>query len=184
MEELCRRVGKIWRVCNSRSRKNSTSHLFWLVQTLSKLFTPVPTCSHLLPPVYTCSHLFILVHTCSQLFTSQWLSTLFAQWHILVELSPRESCYVSILHAILLKMHIFAHLIESCPMLSRSRSCIKKKKNLSVWQPILQWPSMLVAKCHFLHLRMLFFFSLMFYPAEIAHFNSPNRELSHFVRLI
>ena len=66
------RVGKIWRACNSPSRKNSTSHLFWLLKTWSKLFTPVPpvpTCSHLFTLVHTCSHLFTTVHTCSHLFT-------------------------------------------------------------------------------------------------------------------
>ena len=36
----------------------------------------------------------------------------------------------------------------------------------------------------FLHFRMLLFFSITSYPAEIAHFNSPNGELSNFVRLM
>ena len=37
---------------------------------------------------------------------------------------------------------------------------------------------------HFLHFRMLLFFSLTSYPAEIAYFNSPNRELSYCVRVM
>ena len=60
--ELGRRVGRIWKACESPSRKNSTSHPFWLVQTWSKL-------SHLFPPVPTCSQLFTLVHNRSYLFT-------------------------------------------------------------------------------------------------------------------
>ena len=117
MEELGRRVGKIWRACDSPSRKNSTSNLFGLVQTWSKLFTPVPTCSHLFTPV----------HTGSYLFTPQWLSTLFAQWQFLVEFSPCKSCYFSILCAILLKLHLFAHLIESYPTVHSLSSCIEIK---------------------------------------------------------
>ena len=48
----------------------------------------------------------------------------------------------------------------------------------------IQWPCTLVSKCHFLHFRMLLFFSITFYPAEIAYFNSPNRELSNGVRVM
>ena len=33
--------------------------------------------------------------------------------------------------------------------------------------------------CHFLHFRMLLFFSITSYPAEMAHSNSPNGELSY-----
>ena len=36
----------------------------------------------------------------------------------------------------------------------------------------------------FLHFRMLLFFSLTFYPAEIAYFNLPNGELSYGVRVM
>ena len=80
-------VGQIWRAWDSRLRKNSTSHLFWLVQTCLDLST-------------------------------------------------------------------------------------------------IQWPWTLVSQCHFLHFRMLLFFSLTSYPAEIAYFNSPNRELSNGVQLM
>ena len=107
MDELRRRVGKIWTACDSPSRQNSTSHLFWLVQIWSKLFTPVPTCSHL--------------------FTPQWLSTLFAQWQLLVEIFPCESCYFSILRAIFLKLHIFAHLIQTYTTVYGLSSCIEIK---------------------------------------------------------
>ena len=34
-------VGQIWRVCDSRLRKNSTLHLFRLVQTCPNLSEPV-----------------------------------------------------------------------------------------------------------------------------------------------
>ena len=46
-------VGQIWRAWDSRLRKNSTSHLFWLVQT------------------------------CPELRTIQWPCTLFSQCHFL-----------------------------------------------------------------------------------------------------
>ena len=36
----------------------------------------------------------------------------------------------------------------------------------------------------FLHFRMLLFFSITSYPAEIAYFYSPNRELSNSVRVM
>ena len=36
----------------------------------------------------------------------------------------------------------------------------------------------------FLHFRMLLFFGLTSYPAEIAYFNSPNEELSNGVRVM
>ena len=145
MVYLSRRVVKIWRVCDSPSGKNSTSYLFWLVQTWSKPFTPVPTCSHLFPPVPTCSHLFTTVPTCSHLFppvqncshlftgvhtfshlfTPELLSTLFAQWQLLVEISICKICYFSILGAILLKLHNFSHLIDSYPTVHSLISCIE-----------------------------------------------------------
>ena len=34
-------LGQIWTACNSRLRKNSASHLFWLVQTCQNLSEPV-----------------------------------------------------------------------------------------------------------------------------------------------
>ena len=50
--------------------------------------------------------------------------------------------------------------------------------------PAIQWPCTLSTQCLFLHFRMLLFFSIMFYPAEIAYFNSPNGELSNGVRVM
>ena len=47
----------------------------------------------------------------------------------------------------------------------------------------IQWPCTLVAQCHVLHFRRLLFFSLTSYPAGIAYFSLPNRELSNGVRL-
>ena len=51
---------------------------------------------------------------------------LFVQWQILVELSPSESCYFYILCAILLKLLIFARLIESYPTVHGLSSCVRK----------------------------------------------------------
>ena len=60
----------------------------------------------------------------------------------------------------------------------------------------IQWPCTLSAQCLFLDFRMLLFFSIFldfrmllffsitFYPAEIAYFNSPDRELSNGVRVM
>ena len=48
----------------------------------------------------------------------------------------------------------------------------------------IQWPCMLSTQCLFLHFLRLLFFSITCYPAEIAYFNSPNRELSNGVRLM
>ena len=48
----------------------------------------------------------------------------------------------------------------------------------------IQWPCTLVSQCHFLHFRTLLFFSLTSYPAEIAYFNSPNREISTGARVM
>ena len=72
------------------------------------------------------------------------------------------------MRAILLKLHIFAHLIESYPTVSGLSSCIEKKISI----PLAAHTTVtctLVAKCHFLHFRMLLYFSLTSYPAEIAY---------------
>ena len=172
----------MWRACALPFRKNSTSHLFWLVQIWSKLFTPFPTCSHLFPPVHNCSQLFTLVHTCSHLFTPPWLSMHFAQWQFFFEFSPWESCYFSILRAILLKLHVFAHLIKSYPTVYGMSSCIEIKMSI----PLAAHTTVTIyasRKMSFFALPKLLFFSLTSYPAKIAYFNSPNRELSNFVRL-
>ena len=135
MEELRRRVGKIWTACGSRSKKNNTSQLFWLVQTCPNLFSPVHPCSHLFTRVLTCTHLFKLFkpfHTCSHLFTTVHTpeTTLFAQLHFLVEFSPWESCYFSILDLCLVKLHILAGLIESFPTEYGMFSCNEMKMSI------------------------------------------------------
>ena len=62
--------------------------------------------------------------------------------------------------------------LHTCSDLSKPvRTCLN--------QSAIQWPCTPVEQCHFLHFRMLLFFSLTSYPAEIAHFNSPNQELSN-----
>ena len=128
-------------------------------QNFSHLFPPVHTCSQLFTPVPTCSQLFTLVHTCSQLFTPQWLYTLFAQWQFLVELSRCESCYFSILRAILLKLHIFAHLIESYPTVHDWSSSIEIKMLI----PLAAHTTVTIYDCcemSFLHSQRLLFFVL------------------------
>ena len=61
-------------------------------------------------------------------------------------------------------------------------SCVEKK--ISIPRVAHTTVTMYVRRSHFLHFRMLLFFSVTSYPAEIAHFNSPNRELSNFVQLM
>ena len=68
------------------------SHLIPLVHTCY-LFTPDHTCSPQFTLVHTHSHLFTPVHTCSHLSTPQRPAMLFAQWEILVECFPWESCF-------------------------------------------------------------------------------------------
>ena len=82
------------------------------------------TCSLLFTPVHNCSHLFTPVHT----HLSDYLHS--AHWQFFVEFSPCESCYFSILRAILLKLHIWAHLIESYPTVYGLRSCIERKMSI------------------------------------------------------
>ena len=103
---------------------HTCSHLYTPVHTCSHLLTPVHTSSHLLTPFHTCSQLFTPVHTCSHLSD---LSTLFVQRKFLVDFSPRDSCYFSILRAFLLRLHISAHLINSYPTVYDLSSCIQIK---------------------------------------------------------
>ena len=116
---------------------------------------------------HTCSDLFTPVHTCSHLFTPRWLSTLFAHWQFLVEFCSCESCFF---------FHPTCYLVEIAyfclPNRELSNGVWLEKlywniKSRFLWQPILQWPCTLTAKCHFLHFQMLLFFSLMSYPAEL-----------------
>ena len=101
-----------------------------VLHTCSDLFKPVQSSSHLFTPVQTCSNLLTPVHNCSHLFTPQWLSTLFAQFQFHVELPPWQSCYFSILHPILLKLHILAGLIESFSTVYSLCSCNEIKMSI------------------------------------------------------
>ena len=126
MEELGRRVGKIWRACDSPSTKtvlHTCSDLFKAGQNSSYLFPPLHSCSQLFTPVHTCSHLFTPVHTSVTIYALHALQ-------FLVEFSPCESCYFSILRVILLKLHVFAHLIESWPTVYGLSSCIEIKLSI------------------------------------------------------
>ena len=91
----------------SPSRKISTSHLFWLVQTWSKLFTPVLICSHLFASVHTCSRLFTPIHTCSYLRDYLGFDLYFFLW----TLGLRARCKNS-------KPEGFTHLISSFGVLA------------------------------------------------------------------
>ena len=67
--------------------------------------------------------------------------------------------------------------LHTCSELSKLvRSCLN--------QSAIQWPCTPVEQCHVLHFRMLLFFCLTSYPAEIAYLNSPNGELSYGVRVM
>ena len=58
-------------------------------------------------------------------------------------------------------------------------SCIEIKLSI----PLAAHTAVTMYACRaviFLHFRVLLFFSLTSYPAEIAYFNLPNRELSNF----
>ena len=100
----------------------------------------------------------------------------------------------------LLKLHILPHLIEIFPTVYGW--CLRGRKVLlhtcfhlfkpvhtsSHITPIRLWWCTLVPQLQFLiqfsHFKICFCFSLTSYPAEIAYFRSPNRELSNFVRLM
>ena len=148
----------------------------------------MPQCSSLVDTMAyheTHGNLCSSVNTCSHLFTPQWLSTVFAQWQFLVEFSPSESFYFSILRAILLKLHVFAHLIKSYQTVYGLSSCIEIKMSIpqAAHTTVTMYARRTMSRS-FLHFWMLLFFSLTCYPAEIALFNSPNRELSNFVQLM
>ena len=48
----------------------------------------------------------------------------------------------------------------------------------------IQWPCTLYAQCLFCTFECSYFYSITSYPAEIAYFNSPNRDLSNGVRVM
>ena len=136
----------------------------------SDLFKPGQNFPHPFPPVHTCSLLFTPVHTSVIIYALHPMGV--SCW-----ISPCESCYFSILCPILLKLQIFAHLIESFPAVYGLCSCIEIKivdpsrspcfkivngkrfeqRNFSVLRPVL---------------------------LKNAYFSSANRELSNGVRLL
>ena len=62
------------------------------------------------------------------------------------------------------------------------RAEMLKQHNQNLSEPVHNTVTMYaVCAMPFLHFQMLVFFSITFYPAEIAYFNSPNRELSNDV---
>ena len=133
MEELRRRVGKICRACDSPSRKNSTSHLFWLVQSCPKLFTRVYNCSHLshlFTPVHSCFQLFTTVHTCSHL--SDYLRCSRNGSFLLNFSLAKAVIFRSYVQdpRYLLKAHILPRLIESFPTVHGLCGCIEIKMSI------------------------------------------------------
>ena len=130
----------------SKGRQNLESVRLTVYE--KQYFTPILTCSNLVKTFHNCSHLFSSAHTYSYLFTLvHAFSKLFtpvhtlvtvhavAQWQFLVEFSPCESYYFSILHVILLKLHIFAHLMESYPTGSGLCGWIEKKYTVPSGSP-------------------------------------------------
>ena len=93
----------------------------------SDLFKPVQTFS---TPVYNCSHPFPPVHTCSH-FSDYLRSSRNGSFSLNFTLVKSENCYFVILRAILLRLHIFAHLIESYSTVSGLSNCIE---NISIPQ--------------------------------------------------
>ena len=156
-EHIAHGLGKtVLHTCSDLFKSVQTfSHLFTSVHTCSQLFTPVHSCSHLFTPVHNCSHLFIPVHTCPLLFTPVHTcshlftpvhncSHLFTPFHtcshlsdyalcgiaVSCRISPCKSCYLSILRPILLKLQIFAHLIERFSTMYGLCSCIEIKMSI------------------------------------------------------
>ena len=112
---------------------HTCSHLLKPVQNFSHLFTIVHTFSHLFTPVHTCSQLFTTVHTCSHLsdclrfspngsFSLNFPLVKAVLFRTYVQ-DPRYPADIGC--AILLKFHIYAHLIESYPTVHGLSSCIE-----------------------------------------------------------
>ena len=88
-------VGQIWTACDSRLRKNSASHPFWLVQTCQNLSEPV---RNTVTMYARRSMSFFCTFECS---------------------------YSSVLRRILVKMHILTRLMESFRMVYEFWRCIE-----------------------------------------------------------
>ena len=97
------------------------------------------------------------------------------QWQFLVEFSPCESCYFSILRAILLKLHIFAHLIESYSTVYGLSSCIEII--MSIRQAAHTTVTMYARRAVIFCIFECSYSSVLRPIPETAYFNLPNREL-------
>ena len=108
-----------------------------------------------------------------------------------------ESNNFFVLGSILVKLHIRTRLIESFPQTFHSWWCAEEKlhftpfhtlrplkRDEALFPPVHNKVTMYARLTHFLHFRMLLFFSLTSYPGEIAYFNSPNGELSVSARVM
>ena len=93
-------VGQIWTACNSRLRKNSVSHVFWLVQTCPNLSEPVRNTVAMYGP----SH--------DVFFSTFGIS------------------YSSVLRPSLVKLHILTRLMKSFPMVYELWRCIEVKLSI------------------------------------------------------
>ena len=122
-------------------------------------FTPVLTCLNLSKPVLTCSQ--YSDHVCS-------LRN--------VNFCTFESCYSSVLRPILMKLHIFARIIEGFPMVYGFWRCIEVKMSIPLGAHAFRSSMERFQHCNFLALRPLLL--------ENAYFSSANRELFNGVRLV
>ena len=129
---------------------------------------------------HTCSHPFTPVHTCSHL-TDYLRSSRHGSF----------SLNFSLAKAVILRSYVlsfwncifFAHLIESYTTMHGLSSCVEKKCIDPSGSPYYS-DHVCLSHVIFLHFRMPLFFSITSYPPEIAHFNSPNGELSNVARLM
>ena len=157
MEELGRRVAKIWTACDSPSRKSS-------IHTCSELFKPGQNFSHLFnfplakaviflsyvqdlryPADVWCA-ILLKLHINRELSNSARLEQLYRNYNVDPSSSPYysdhvrslrnvifcifECSYSSVLRPILVKLHILTCLIESFPTLYGLWSCIEKEMSI------------------------------------------------------
>ena len=93
-------LGQIWTGCDSQLRKNSASHVFWLIQTCRNLSEPVRKYSDHVSPSR---------------------NVIFCNF---------ECSYSSVLRRILVKLYILTRLIESFPMVYGLWRCIEVKLSI------------------------------------------------------
>ena len=146
-------------------------------QNFSYLFPPVHTCSHLFTDVHNRSHLFTPVHTSVIIYALRAMAV--SHW-----ISHCESCYFSILRAILLRLHIFAHLIESHPTVHGLSSCIEIKLSipLAAHTTLTMYAHCALSFCCIFECS----YSTVWRPLLLknAYFSSANWQLSNGVRLV